>query len=510
MSAGLTRALRNERVVLACLLLLAALPLLWPTVPPLVDYPGHLGRYRVQLGIDDSPFLHHFYRFEWMLIGNLGVDLLVMPLSALVGLELAGKLLVIAIPVLTVGGMLAVAREVHGELPATALFALPLAYGYPFQFGFVNASLSIGLALCAFALWLRLGRQGRWRLRAALFVPIACLVWITHVVGWGVLGLLCFAGELLSPARRGQGSRARLGGTVAACMALTLPLLFMLAWRSGNVSGQTADLFNWELKWRWLYSVLREQDELWDIAGAGVLALVVVAGWIRGPKAVEWRLGLAALLLAATFVLMPRIVFGSAYADMRLVPLLAAMAILAIRPFRRPWLRRAFLVAGMAFLLLRIGGTTYVFWRFDQSYDRQLEALDHVPMGARILVLVGQPCYPRWHSARLEHIGSMAIVRRDAFVNDQWALPGAQLLTVRYQDAAPYTHDPSQMVPVENCLTEPQSPLNRTMAEFPRKAFDYLWVVNMPWSMLPRASDLIPLYRNGNTILYRIARAGLR
>ena len=119
------------------------LPLLWPDVPPLVDLPGHMGRYRVQLDLATSPFLQRFYTFDWALIGNLGVDLAVIPLARLFGLEPAVKLIVLAIPPLTVVGFLWVAREVHGRIPATALFALPLAYSYPFQFGFVNFALAM-------------------------------------------------------------------------------------------------------------------------------------------------------------------------------------------------------------------------------------------------------------------------------------------------------------------------------------------------------------------------------
>src|SRR3954454_20595964 len=87
--------------VLAC-----AIPLLWPDIPPLVDLPGHMGRYHVQLEIGRSPWLGHFYDFRWALIGNLGLDLLVVPLSWLIGLEAAVKLIVVAIPVLTAAGFL--------------------------------------------------------------------------------------------------------------------------------------------------------------------------------------------------------------------------------------------------------------------------------------------------------------------------------------------------------------------------------------------------------------------
>ncbi|RZM20609.1 MAG: hypothetical protein EOP67_53770, partial [Sphingomonas sp.] len=157
--------------------LASMIPLLWPEIPPLVDLPGHMGRYRVQLAIADNPWLNQWYNFRWQMIGNLGIDLLIVPLAPIFGLQLAVKLIVMAIPALTVTGLLWIAREVHGRIPATALFALPLAYSYPFQFGFVNFALGMALALNLFALWLRMGRLDRRQLRTIIFVPISCLLW---------------------------------------------------------------------------------------------------------------------------------------------------------------------------------------------------------------------------------------------------------------------------------------------------------------------------------------------
>src|SRR3546814_10803712 len=45
----------QHRLFLAAIVLMAAVPLLWPDVPPLTDLPGHMGRYRVQLDLVDSP-----------------------------------------------------------------------------------------------------------------------------------------------------------------------------------------------------------------------------------------------------------------------------------------------------------------------------------------------------------------------------------------------------------------------------------------------------------------------
>src|SRR5436309_7858416 len=195
----------ETRVAVALAILAAAIPLIYPAIPPLVDLLGHMGRYRVELDLGRSLYLHDYYNYHWAAIGNLGVDLLVLPLGRLIGLEPAVKLVVLAIPPLTVAGFLWVAREVHGRIPPTAYFAIPFAYGHPFMFGFVNFALSMALAFLAFGLWLRLGRLGRTRLRLALFVPISLIVFFTHTYGCGALGLMCFSAEAVRQHDRGVG-----------------------------------------------------------------------------------------------------------------------------------------------------------------------------------------------------------------------------------------------------------------------------------------------------------------
>ena len=59
-----------------------------------MDLLGHMGRYRVELDLATSPELQRFYAFNWLPIGNLGVDLLVYPLAKLIGLEPALNMIV--------------------------------------------------------------------------------------------------------------------------------------------------------------------------------------------------------------------------------------------------------------------------------------------------------------------------------------------------------------------------------------------------------------------------------
>src|SRR4051794_7939156 len=143
----------QRRWFLALVVLATMVPLIYPAVPPLVDLPGHIGRYRVELDLGHSPWLQQYYGYHWAAIGNLGVDILVLGFGPLFGLELGVKLIVLAIPPMTAAGMLWAAREVHGRVPPTAFFALPFIYGLPFMFGFANFALSVAVAFLAFGLW---------------------------------------------------------------------------------------------------------------------------------------------------------------------------------------------------------------------------------------------------------------------------------------------------------------------------------------------------------------------
>src|SRR5689334_21079458 len=218
----------ESRACLIVIVLLTMLPLLYPPVPPLVDLLGHMGRYRVELDVAYSPWLQQYYGFRWAAIGNLGVDILMKLLGPVIGLEPAVKLIVLAIPPLTVAGLFWVAREVHGRIPPTTFFALPFVYGQPFLFGFVNYTLAMALALLAFALWLRLGRLHHTKLRAILFVPISVVIFFCHTYGWGALGLLCFSAEAVRQHDKGIGWwKAGLKAILHASV-MALPVVIML------------------------------------------------------------------------------------------------------------------------------------------------------------------------------------------------------------------------------------------------------------------------------------------
>lgn len=518
------------------LVLLCGVPLVWPSLPPITDALGHLARYHVELAIDTSPYLHRYFAFHWALIGNLGVDLLVIPLSHIFGLQLSVKLIALAIPMLTAAGLLLVAQEVYGRVPPTFAFALPLVYGFPFQFGFLNHTLSMAFALLAFALWLRLARARRFGVRALVFVPIAALIWLTHVFGWAVLGLLCFAAELVRD--RGE-AHSRLHAFVRAGLSvlpLAPPILLMLLWRSGDVRGMTGDWFDFEVKHLWLIETLRDRWRAFDVGSIYLLLGLLLFGivltltdmirdrWrafdamlVRVSRALPlaglpgWRLrfdrllGVVTLLLIIAYIMLPRILLGSAYADMRLTPYVFALGLIALRP--PPGARRfaaIIAIAGLAFFVVRMSATTWSFLRYDRAYTGQLQAIDHIERGSRVLVLVNLPCNRKWVTTRMDHLGSQAIVRKDAFVNGQWVMPGAQLLSITYAAAGRFARDPTQLLRPEECRGASEPTLPDTLAHFPRDAFDYFWLVDMPPERWVEDPGLRPIWHGKRGILYRV------
>lgn len=508
MTGGRQRDWWARPTFLLLVIFLTGMPLWLPAIPPLADLPGHMGRYFVQLDGGQSTDLARWYHFEWHWVGNLGVDLLVQMIGPMLGVEAASKLVAILIPMMTAAGFLLAAREVHGRLPPTAFLALPLAWSYPYLWGFANFNLSMALAFLAFALWLRMGKSGRPDLRFLLFVPLSLILWTAHIYGWAALCVLVGSAEFVKTRPFRRGWLVRFGRAVASALCLLPPIVpMLLQFAEGGAGGQPlARLwFNWTLKQRWVESILRDRWEIFDKASLVVLALVLLGAllrwaWVRRAPS-GGPLILAALLFAGLFTLLPHALLGSAYADMRLAPYALATALLAIGPAAGAglWLT----LFSLGFFGVRMAGTTLSMAQYDQSYRAELAALDHVPIGARLLSFVGKPCAPGWAVHRLDHLPSLALIRRRAFANDQWQASGAQLIKVRYAAAGAFSADPSQFVVVPACARRERRAFDQALAQFPRAAFDYVWVIQQPKGAYDM-KGLEPVWRQGRSALYRV------
>jgi hypothetical protein len=493
-------------LLILLLALVSTLPLLSPSLPPLTDLLGHVGRYRVQLDLANDPVLQRYYGFEWALIGNLGVDLLVQFIGPLIGLETAVKLIVIAVVALTTAGFLLLSYQVHGRIGAPAFFALPLAYSFPFHFGFINYCLSMALALLAFVFWIRLGASKQLRLRLAFFIPITFIIWLAHISGWGVFGLCAFAAECIRLRDQRHQWFSLILKSMLNCLPLALPVLIMLISRSAGAEGGTGDWFQWITKYQWIMMTLSDRWQSFDIASVMVLLFIIAAALILSDVRFNHTLALAAVLLFAVFLIMPRILIGSAYADMRLAPYMIALGVLAIdtKPDASSMLRRGLIAAGLLFFITRTAATTESFRRYDAVITAELGALNHIPEGMRVVAFLSRGCEASWMLERRSHISSMALARRRAFVNDQFVMSGAQLLQIRYKAAASFDRDPSQFITGDACLRDDWRSFRQAMKLLPRNAFDYIWVIGAPEDHGVDYSNLRAIWRYHGSVLYKI------
>ncbi len=504
----------QTRRYLAFALLLSALPMMWPQVAPLTDAPGHIGRYRILAEAGTAPLSSH-YSSEWGLIGNLGVDLLVLALHHFIDIEPAARLVIGLIPVITVAAMLWVAFEAHGHVPPTAGFALPLAYGFPFQLGFVNFCLAAALALAGVASWLRLARTRPGSTRSWVLAVCAGPIWLCHSFGWAMLGLFIFGAEWALRIQR--GARWDRAAFAAGLMALPMiwPVGVMLSGGGNQLAGDTGDWFHWSAKAQWAISLLRERWQIYDLTCLGAIAFLLWTA-IRSPRLrFTGVLAIPALLGVAAFLLLPRLFQGGAQVDMRILPYAAAVALLAIdvRSDARDSSEQGLLASRLAlwataFFGLRMITTTAAFALFGHGQAVALRAIDAIPPGSAVLVLVDEPTLESWYNPRLSHIAGIAIARRRVFTNEQWSIAGQQLIRPLHPGAAPFDRDPSQLVHPPGSADRSVD-FDKAIAAFDRCTFQRVWTIGFPVGRA-HATDLRAIWSDARSAVYAVAPDPLR
>ncbi|WP_296674697.1 hypothetical protein [Novosphingobium sp.] len=470
----------RESLVLGLLLALVSIvPVLVAAYPQMVDYPAHLARFHIMLERDSSPFLQQYYGFKWRWMGNLGADLLIRPLAHYFPLETAGRIIVALIPPLTGLGIVAVEWALRRRIGVGAVLAMAFIWSPALLLGFLNFGLSLVAALFVFALWVLLEGK-RWR--PAVMVPAGFVVWVCHVSGWGALGLMVFGYEW---------SRDKSWRACLAPWPLAFPLLALVfgAGTKGLASygyGESVAVYKWAI-WR---QAMRDVVQWLDYASlALVLGVLALAAWLRR---IDPRLGWGTVILLLSSFALPRHIFAGDLVDARMVSTGLMVGCLALS-WRAP--RWVMLAASLLFLG-RLGLTTENWQRNSRETAHLLETIDRLPMGAKLATVVITERRD-WPYNPQEHICGYALVRRDALVNCNFALPMVHMMTIN--EGGPYFRDPYHR------LYHRAGATINLLSYDPAKYADWFWYVgvNRP-DKLPLRAKVIEADRH--TLLARLAK----
>lgn len=505
--------LHHRRLVILFIVFLCISPLLLPTFPPLTDLPGHMGRYRVALDISTDPILQQFYSFDWALIGNLGVDLLVMPLAKIFDLEFSVKLIVIAIVALQAGAILTLSKMAHGKVMPSALLALPFIYSFAFHSGFLNFSLSVACALWSLIIWIRWAHRFGIIGRLPLAIPLSTITWFASSFGWALLGLMIFGYQLSLELKENTPTKAILAAALKTA-PFALPALTLLFAPPPGSGLSTGHWFSLHFKQMWIFGALRDRWPLFDsLSMVFVISTLCLLAMRRQMQWSKPYLFIAALL-AIAFVVVPYIVSGLAYMDMRIVPVMFIFAILAIgKPVNPENAMTKYLVLCVAFFAIRLAGNFSSYLLYDQEIKNELEALAVIPDHAKLVNFVNFH-YPATRSmARNYQLGSMALVRKRAYSNSQWVISGAHTIRSRI-NAEGYEGDPSQLVVADQgpgraddgLLAEIPS-ISTKLAGLPAGKFDYLWLIDVEPSSEGATTDMTLVWKRGKSSVYRLNKA---
>ncbi|MCH7629818.1 MAG: GtrA family protein [Proteobacteria bacterium] len=491
----------QSRWLAAVLVFAAMLPMAFVATPPLVDAAGHMGRWIVQVDGGASPILRQWYDFKWGLLGNLGCDLLAQALIPVIGPEAALRAIVAMILGVQVLGVLALSRAVHGRIAPTAFFALPFVFGYPFQYGFLNFLLGEGFALLALALWIVMGRNGQARLRPWVFAVIGFGLWLAHTLA---LALFLIGAFCASVARATEGERLTIPVLWRAGLpllpAVVLPLLAMV-----NAPHGASEPFAYDhmiAKVIYPFRALRDAWMLWDVVSIGLVSLAIY--WFaRGGRFAHDRglVGFAVVLLAI-YLVMPNTIQESQYADMRLVPLLFMLPLIAARPLEANG--RAFAaglaVVGLLFTGARWAGNGIAMAQRATEFAKALSVLDALPVGTNLVTFYPLRCEPRvtWNFDRRDHISGYALSRRIVFDSRQWQMSAGQLLRVHNSAAVPYDYERQIAVFDVPCGDKPG--IHQAFAQL-GPGIDRVWVIGV-WSGLS-FPGWQPYVTAGDSVLFR-------
>lgn len=509
--------LTRGAIVLIVALILA--PFLLVEVPPLIDIPGHMGAAAIEAAGPTSP-LEKYFSWKWSFTLNIGDGVLMKLIGAPFGVLAAGWWSTVLATGMYAGGALATIRVLNARGGHGAPWALVYIFSFPLLTGFLNYILATGISLLGFAAAVRL--EHRPDRRAALLIVLQPLALLCHAIG-GLLLLLLIgsnavgremdalpAGWWRHPSRwraalQSAEARAALKRLFILLWPLIATVITILLWKIFSPAPvRSFNRWRWDEKEWYLILTLRDQSMILDVATTIACYSLILFGWIIGGRW-KWSQFLPGFAVLAEFIAIPSDINGSNFVDVRLLPV-ACLLLIGLTDWSRARRSVANAVAysGMIVLALRLVVTAASFADYADDFKRQLVALQHIEAGSRVLAFVEHSCLQEsWRNTRRDHLASLASIYRQAWVNDNWAIPGLHMVVPRFRPGRGFTADPSEFVWSERCAGTRLRTVDNALKYAPIERVDYVWLIDtgMPHRPDPR---LRLVWQDGRSLLFAV------
>jgi hypothetical protein len=513
-------------VVFAVLALVSLLPALLVRYPESVDYLNHLARLSVLTAAADDP-IHAFYRVHWHLIPNLGLELLALPLTALLPLEAVMKV-IWAVCILGMAASLwFLHRSLFARTQPTLVFGALALSSFPLTVGLMSFTLGLALALVAVGLWFRLG--DRPTLRSILMLNASgALILVTHVAACASLALTVGALQVL---RRPFGAVAMARRAAIIATGFVLPGLLLVVTALSHTAPTDAGgaggiryLLSWKLQL--ITAPIFTGNPLADDIGALILWVGLLTVLRLGARS-EPRLTAPLLLWLVVLLALPFAIGAATIIDLReaVFPVLLLIGALSFAPAKRT-VAVAIICLGIAGVVSRTALLTGE-WRQHDVDVASFRAIDGVvARGAKVIVATAPPIPGPCREGRRwapfdEHIPVLLVIDRAAFVSTLFAKPDVQPIepTAIVRDIAlpDLGIVPWSMLASNGSTSQQPEDLTAAMPADAwrvygrdwRKNYDYLALrrLNCPAEIPPQA-DLVPIGDSAVYRLYRIVHQG--
>lgn len=435
---------------------LAVLPVWIPAYPPMADLPQHAAQIALLRDLQNPHFAYAaLFRLNWFtpyLFGYLLIYVLTPLFGIVAACKLAVSLFVVGLPLSTALLLRSVDIDVFW-----AILCIPCAYGFAYQWGFLNFLIAAPLGIVF--LWLVMRSSTTPTLRtAALFSGSAIGLFFCHALicaFFGICAVVCVVAETRS-----------LKTTVMRVLPLTAVLPIALLWVRRTLSNPAARRpITWDLNWHntveSYYASLNQELHLpyagwgrisgffprllgvvpsWPYVfmGATLFLLPFCAGMRPNKRPATW---VPFLLCVVVLLWCPHAVFGTEFVYQRFTMFIVPLFLLLLRETPvSPKIALAVRSMALVLVVALIGSAAQRAAAFSRETRGFQEALSLMQPGQRVLSLAFDhedrvsiaPTFlhfPSWYAAQKQGVvdPSAAMMHPELVVYGEGETPEAVL-----------------------------------------------------------------------------------